>query len=332
MDIERPETLPRSGRDPGQQRKTRKRSDSWIDLALSRLILNEGKKAIKPSKDIGSNYVFKATRQPDNRPIFKVGRSVNAPENRSGALRRRCKLNDEFLAGSELPEIRMYKMAEKLILMELTNFVIREKCPGCGGRHREYLRDVDEEHLLKVHRRWHAFCRVEPWGEDGRLKKRWSHRLDQKQKKPLPAPARAGYNDPDAVARAWQAFVRPTMLERLELEVKIHALSARHLWCETRPYLSDGFSAVLAAVILWPSLWALAPPCLWLVAIVWWAVDPEEIRSFAALPGYLDPPGRQAVFFESGEEALPAEDGEVGAEELYREISGREKTPGAWPV
>ncbi|KAK2616261.1 hypothetical protein QQS21_000896 [Conoideocrella luteorostrata] len=171
-------------------------------------IRNQIREPTNFSKDktkLGTNYIFRMVI--DGRNFLKFGASKN-PINRLQQIRQQCKIEADMLDGHDAYIIE-YKLAEKLIHIELQNFRHQFTCI-CGKEHREIF-EVSHKMALEVTGRWAAFCDRRPWDENGVLQKFWQHRLEMR----LEAMESEKDTEVNKRARRWGHFANPTAWEKL---------------------------------------------------------------------------------------------------------------------
>ncbi|RYP58839.1 hypothetical protein DL769_008785 [Monosporascus sp. CRB-8-3] len=199
----------------------------WTPSEVDAKIADVLNKRLTPAQldaagELGNNYIFEVIPKSDpSKRVFKIGKTKGPEQGRLKHIKSACKhvLVEDQQDDPEYVPIPFYYRAEKLIHAELHNFryVFDCHCGNGSTSHGEYF-DVDLATAREVAQRWRRFCRLRPYGADGRLTPFWDHRL-QNRIRPVPPESEESTYDHDKTRQRWERFANPWKIEMVVYDV-----------------------------------------------------------------------------------------------------------------
>ncbi|RYO84893.1 hypothetical protein DL764_009259 [Monosporascus ibericus] len=172
--------------------------------------------------ELGNNYVFEVIPMSDpSKQVVKIGVTKESEQCRLKKIKSHCQhiLVEDQQDDPEHVPIPFYYKAEKLIHAELYNFLYVFDC-NCGDgskSHNEYF-DVDRAIAQEITQRWRRFCRLQPYGADGRLTPFWDHRLRNRNRR-VAFESEESIYDHDKRRQRWERFANPRRIEMVVYDV-----------------------------------------------------------------------------------------------------------------
>ncbi|RYP24910.1 hypothetical protein DL766_007177 [Monosporascus sp. MC13-8B] len=196
---------------------------SQVDAKIADILNKPLTKAkLNVAEELGNNYIFEVVPKSDpSKRIVKIGVTKGSEQDRLKRIKSVCQhvLVEDQQDDPEHVPVPFYFKVEKLIHAELYNFLYVFDCHcGDGSRsHGEYF-DVDRATAQEIAQRWRRFCRLRPYGADGRLTPFWDYRLRNRNRR-VPFESEESIYDHDKRRQRWERFANPWRIEMVVYDV-----------------------------------------------------------------------------------------------------------------
>ncbi|KAH8158556.1 hypothetical protein CIB48_g9689 [Xylaria polymorpha] len=202
----------------GKRRQADKSLSQDVDDKIIEVLLKPLSKRELDDK-VGNNYLFEVVPAGDTeKVVVKIGHTTMSEQRRLRKISNQCNhFSMEREADPEGGPISLYQKAEKLMQAELYDCTYYFAC-ACGVAHREYF-DVDKTTAREVIRRWRAFCELEPYDSNGKLRPFWVQRLRERKLHRKNDGGHEGLGEQEERRLRWKQFTTPTQLEKLSFDI-----------------------------------------------------------------------------------------------------------------
>ncbi|RYP17624.1 hypothetical protein DL765_004406 [Monosporascus sp. GIB2] len=209
---------------PSRRRGTPRKllTPSQLDTRIADTLSKQlTKPQLNVAGELGNNYIFEVIPKSDpSKRVVKIGVTRGSEQERLKRIKSACKhvLIEDQQDDPEHVPLLFYLKAEKLIQAELYNFLYDFDC-HCGDgstSHGEYF-DIDRATAQEIVQRWRRFCRLRPYGADGRLTPFWDYRL--RNRKRISSESEESIYDHDKRRQRWERFANPWRIEMVVYDV-----------------------------------------------------------------------------------------------------------------